>query len=319
MRCLSIADAMREQGAEVFFAVADENPVALLDERGYEVKVLSSDWQDLEGELPKLLSLLQEEKAEGILVDHYGATESYLKSLQQVIPVTYLDDLNDIKVVENRRICYGAYYEDFDYLSKNAGSKTEFLLGPSYVPLRGVFQENHKKQIRGQVETLLIMSGGSDPMGIIKKLLGRLPLANYQKVIAICGAFCEDYAALVETYKQMPQVELVKATSHIETYMEQADVAISAAGTTLYELCAMGTPTISYVLADNQIPNARAFAKMGIIPWVGDARTEDVTTNILQLLAGKYTEQTYRKQQSERMQQLVDGKGAKRIAEKMIG
>lgn len=34
--------------------------------------------------------------------------------------------------------------------------------------------------------------------------------------------------------------------------MQQCDMAVSAAGSTLYELCACGMPTITYVLADNQ-------------------------------------------------------------------
>ena len=62
--------------------------------------------------------------------------------------------------------------------------------------------------------------------------------------------------------------------------MKKVDVAISAGGTTLYELCACGTPTISYSFADNQLNNVKQFDEDGIIPYAGDVRYEDISLSI---------------------------------------
>ena len=95
--------------------------------------------------------------------------------------------------------------------------------------------------------------------------------------------------------------------------MEKADLAISAGGTTLYELSAKGTPAISYAFADNQLRNAEQFAADGLIPYAGDVRVDDVYGNIY-LLYQKCKNPGIRKQYSEKMQKVIDGRGAARIA-----
>ncbi len=112
-----------------------------------------------------------------------------------------------------------------------------------------------------------------------------------------------------------PNLHIHKAVDDIETYMERADLAVSAGGTTLYELCAVGTPAISYSFADNQLENVRTFDKEGIIAYAGDARKQDAAFHIAAMLERYHTDAALRRERSERMQDLVDGTGAGRIAE----
>ena len=95
--------------------------------------------------------------------------------------------------------------------------------------------------------------------------------------------------------------------------MEKADLAISAGGTTLYELSAKGTPAISYSFADNQLKNVHQFEQDGLIPYAGDVRYDDVYDNIYRLYQ-EYDALNLRKACSERMQKVIDGQGAARIA-----
>lgn len=60
--------------------------------------------------------------------------------------------------------------------------------------------------------------------------------------------------------------------SDIENYMQMADLAISIGGTTLYELCTRGTPTICYIFTDNQMDNAMSFAYDDMMEYVGVLR-----------------------------------------------
>ena len=96
--------------------------------------------------------------------------------------------------------------------------------------------------------------------------------------------------------------------------MQEADIAITAGGTTVYELCACGTPSVCYVMADNQMPNARALAREGLMLYGGDVRQghwqEEVFVRLDRLLA----DAGLRKEMAAGMQRLVDGKGADRIA-----
>ncbi len=98
--------------------------------------------------------------------------------------------------------------------------------------------------------------------------------------------------------------------------MREADLAISAGGTTLYELCACGTPSISYSVADNQFGNVRAFDREGLISCAGDIRSGTVPEMLGKLIAA--FDRNERSARSERMRHVVDGRGADRIAEALI-
>lgn len=102
----------------------------------------------------------------------------------------------------------------------------------------------------------------------------------------------------------------------MDELMYTCDVAVSAAESTLYELCATRTPTITYVIADNQIPAAEEFYARGIMKNCGDIRemgTKKLAKRLIQevtMLAGDIDE---RKRISGLMGEVVDGNGAKRI------
>ena len=100
--------------------------------------------------------------------------------------------------------------------------------------------------------------------------------------------------------------------------MKKAESAISAGGTTLYELCACGTPTISYSFADNQIDNVEQFQKDELIDYAGDVRKTNIFENVKKLLNHYTQNYDLRKGRSRKMQQLIDGNGASRIVGELI-
>lgn len=95
-------------------------------------------------------------------------------------------------------------------------------------------------------------------------------------------------------------------------------MAVSAGGITLYELCAVGTPAISYSFADNQLRNVEKFDEDGMISYAGDLRKDPVAERVAGYLDYYGQNQKLRQERSLRMQELVDGQGARRIAEILI-
>ena len=96
--------------------------------------------------------------------------------------------------------------------------------------------------------------------------------------------------------------------------MRMCDIAVSAVGSTLYELCACGIPTITYVVADNQIPGAEAFERMGMVVSLGDIRgRENVECDVIRMVLDMARDLKKRQYMSRRMQDMVDGYGAKRL------
>lgn len=319
MRCLAIADAARELGEDVTFILADNQAAEYIIDRGYEAVVLGTKWDEMEAELPILFELIEKRKIGSILLDSYQVTESYLKQLSERVKTVYIDDLNIFIYPVDMLICYASYWENFEYAERYFDTK--MLLGTKYMPLRKTFSNMKKKQIKEEIENVLLLSGGSDKYHILESLLEKIKDKKLEKINVICGRYYEGYEGyeeFAEKYKEYKNIFIYHAVEDIENYMQKADLAVSAGGTTLYELCACGTPTISYAFADNQLDNVRQFEKDGIIDYAGDVRCDDVVGNIICLLEKYFSDKKLRAERSVKMQQLVDGKGAKRIAEKII-
>lgn len=312
MRCLSIAEAARDNGVEAIFILADEQAQDLIQSKGFRTIALNSTWNDLEKELPDLLDLIAKENIEKLLVDSYYVTEKYLATLNKVTSVAYIDDLNSFHYPVDTLIAYANYWKKMNYEENYPGTK--LLLGCSYVPLRKEFQNQNlpPKLIREKVENLLILTGGSDNWGISENILDHLPLEQYQNINVICGRYYEQFDYLKTRYRNCTNVHLHKAVDNIIDYMLDADWAVSAGGTTLYELCATGTPTITYSFADNQLDNVKQFAEDGIMQYVGDIRYDKVYENI-RTVVESYQEHSYRNQISDKMKQLIDGQGAHKL------
>lgn len=315
MRCLSIAAAARDEGVDAIFILADDQAEDLIHSKGFRTIVLNSTWNDLEKELPDLLDLIARETIETILVDSYYVTEKYLAALNKVTSVAYIDDLNSFHYPVDTLIAYANYWKKMNY--EENYPDTKLLLGCSYVPLRKEFQNLPPKLIRENVENLLILTGGSDNFGISENILDHLSLKQYKIINVICGRYYEKFDYLKAKYQDFENVHLYQAVENIIGYMLDADIAISAGGTTLYELCATGTPTITYAFADNQLDNVRQFEKDGMMHYLGDIRYEDVYENTNDVLI-KLNRCDIRKNISDRMRKFLDGMGANRIFSEII-
>lgn len=101
----------------------------------------------------------------------------------------------------------------------------------------------------------------------------------------------------------------------MRSLMLQCDAAISAGGTTLFELCACGIPAVTYVLADNQVQNAASFEEAGLMLNAGDIRKDrQFAARFFEYLQALIPDQPLRQRMAEQMQALVDGNGALRLA-----
>ncbi len=312
MRCLSIADAARSMGEETTFILADTQAVELIEKRGHHTIILHTDWQDMESELDILAEVIKRENIASIMVDSYQVTPEYLRRLRKMVKVAYLDDLNAFSYDVDMLVCYANYYKKFAYEKRYQDAR--LYLGMSYVPLRSVFSDCRKKQISERVENLLLLSGGADALDILDRLLESIPKTEYKRVDVICGVYYPKYDVICDKYKEYGNVSIHKAVTDVERYMIEADLAVSAGGSTLYELCAIGTPVISYAFVDNQLDNVISFAQDNVIEYAGDARTDNVIANINRYLAKYKENKTLRQEKSLNMQRLVDGKGAVRLA-----
>ena len=278
MRCLSIAEAFRDNGVDVLFVIADSKCSSIIKDKGFNLSILNSKFSDMESEIDLLSVLIDEYKPEMLLIDSYYVTYYYLYSLKNKAQTVYIDDVLSFPYPVDIVINYNIFSSKDAYndLYIHEENKPRFLLGTEYVPLRKEFSECKYKEPNRIVKNILVSTGGADTEHISVKLLEYL--SNHPESMIGCtiklvvGAANKDLDTIKELAESIPNVELKINVKNMRCLMEECDLAVSAAGSTLYELCVCCVPTITYVIADNQLPAANAFREQGLMVSIGDLR-----------------------------------------------
>lgn len=320
MRCLSIAQAVKKQGQTCTFIVADHEMISLLKAQGFPYICLHSLWNDLDQETAQIEDLIQERSIRTLLIDSYFVTPDYLRRLHRLTHVAYMDDLNQFTYPCSALVNYNIYADQWDYPGRYPA--TQLLLGPQYAPLRGEFQGLPKRRLREEIRDVLVTTGGSDPLNVAGRFAERavqMPVFSGVTFHIVAGRFNPHRPMLERLASLCPGIELHCDVQCMSKLMLTCDAAVSAAGTTLYELCACGVPTVTYALADNQLPGAAAFDRNGMMLYAGDVRENSAFAETLcGRLAALSGDCPLRKRMSEQMQQTVDGDGAARLADWLL-
>ena len=282
-----------------------------------------------------------------LLVDSYFVTENYFLSLKTHATLVYLDDLRSfdypVDLVINYDILTPEAYREYEHSYTFARKR---LLGGAYAPLRPQFQSASRalpSVSDNKICHVLIASGGSDPyhttLHLTQYLLAECPPGYCFHLLlgsmnpdrqALCElADRQNLCASASPSAKASSVILHHGVTNMASLMQSCDLALSAAGTTLYELCAVGVPSASFIIADNQIASANAFAQNDAIPCLGDVRTNEESikkeaahwvTSMNPYVKNQAASARLLRYQnvSKRMQQLVDGNGAIRIADALL-
>lgn len=312
MRCLSLADAFRNIGEPVIFVSADDSLQAAIQKRGYACVVLHTKYNCMEAELPILLPFLKKFCPSCILLDSYFVTPSYMAAVREKAPLVYIDDQNSFDYPADLIVNYTLYGGKLPYPQNK-----RYLLGPEYALLRREFQNVPQRQAAEAVRNVLLSTGGADSEHAALKFVQclRARPADCVTYHVILGAMNQDAAKIKDLTDGCPRIALYQNVEDMRSLMLQCDVAISAGGTTLFELCACGLPAITYVLADNQIMNAASFEEAGVTLCAGDIRKDgQFAAHIFERLEILTRDRPLRQHMAERMQALVDGNGAARTA-----
>lgn len=322
MRCLSIARACAALHAEICFIVSDEESITVLEEHfvfpnEFSIRCLHSDYHNMEAEIPDIKSIiaatLNASDSCWFLIDSYYVTEPYLNDLQKICRTAYLDDIFAFDYPVNLIINYDMDYEPTCY--HKAGRK---LIGAAYTPLREQFQ-NVSYEVRPKVQNILISTGGTDAYNVAGEFLKSVSKneCHYHVITSRLNNHFQELEQLSSIY---PMIHIHENISNMAELMCQCDLALSAGGTTLCELCAVGVPTISFATADNQLGAVETFSAKKIIPYAGDVRPslEKVIHAVKRFLAENAASYELRKKSSKSMRSYIDGNGASRIATELI-
>jgi UDP-2,4-diacetamido-2,4,6-trideoxy-beta-L-altropyranose hydrolase len=337
MRCLTLADALREQGAECQI-VCREHEGHLMDHirsRGYEVHALPkpsandlfesdlahASWLGVNWstDVQQTQQLLQNRKFDWLVVDHYGIDCRWELAMRSICKnIMVIDDLadrcHDCDLLLDQNIVHGD--DAYQNLIHTHAVK---MLGPEFALLRPEFSHWKKSSLErraknNEIRTVLVTMGGVDQNNYtaqILKHLNNLMHTKIKEIIVILGNTSPHIRAVEKQAQKMSIKTYVKTNvSNMAEIMTNADLAIGAAGATTWERCCLGLPAIQFIIAENQKEGAICLAKTGraiLVESVDELKHELV--NVKSLYSSM----------SRSASDLVPGDGTKKVITEIYG
>lgn len=315
MRCLALAEALRDQGDRVAFVTAEITPslAGRLHEDGWgHFSVTGNDPAailDLSGRL----------HADVLVVDSYWLDGDWRAAVRPGFRVVLaMDDLADrplyADLVWNPSPL--AHTLPYDRLAPDAAC----LFGDAYLLLRREIARaaSGPRLPLADRDSILLTFGGSDPAGLtvpmVKRLAPALPIGTHLDVVA--GGSNPALDCIRATCARFPdQVRLHVDSRRMGELMAGAGLAVTAGGGTVAELAALAVPTLLVVVADNQAPaadDAQAKGWAAVIDARGDRAATDAIADRTLLL---WSDLPARTTLSHRIAAGgIDGRGAERVA-----
>ena len=318
MRCLALAQAWQDDAGDVVFVLATESPnaEARLTAEGFEVVYINAKPGSAE-DARLTTKLAHKYGASWVVVDGYHFGGDYQKIIKEAgLNLLFIDDYGHADYYPADIVLNQNIHADED-LYRNRASYTKLLLGTRYVLLRREFLrwQGYKREMPDIARNMLVTMGGGDPQNVTLKVLQALKNIDIDGFEAVCvvGGGNPHYGALkdfVETANLPFRIE--RDVKDMSQLMAWADVAITAGGTTCWELAFMGVPFVIVVLAENQRSAAEYLDNLGYavnLGWYCDISLSGLSEVIMDLLLDKKR----RIDMSWLGQVSIDGSGAKRI------
>jgi UDP-2,4-diacetamido-2,4,6-trideoxy-beta-L-altropyranose hydrolase len=322
MRCLALAQAWLDRGGQAAFAMTGE-PSAIVARLATEHCLIER--QPLEpgsaADARWTIGLAHRLDAAWLIADGYRFGTAYQQAIKETgARLLVLDDYGHAEhywadLVLNQNI----YATDAVYARREAW--TRLLLGTQFALLRREFLKwrGWRRPDAALVRNVLVTLGGSDPDGVTGRVIEALERVRtpQMRAVVVVGSINPHLDALNQYASvRHGQVELKCNVTDMPALMAQADLAISASGSTCWELAFFGLPICCVILADNQVQVAECLSKKGAAVNLGRG-TELQADRLAQQLAEVIASSALRARMSETARSLVDGQGSQRVLQAM--
>jgi UDP-2,4-diacetamido-2,4,6-trideoxy-beta-L-altropyranose hydrolase len=289
MRCLTLAEALRQRGAVCHFVCRAHpgNLIKLVQKRGFMVHSLQYDptWQpstfhtahtewlgaDWEQDVEQTKVCLGGTAVDWLIVDHYALDARWELTLAKHCgKLMVIDDLADRPHACDLLLDQTFRRKEVDYLPL-VPANCRLLCGSQYALLQPEFATMRSYSLHRRVwpamRELLITMGGIDKdnvTGRVLQVLRNCSLPADCRITVVMGATAPWLNEVRAQAQDIPwSTRVLVEVSDMAQLMAESDLAIGAAGTTSWERCCLGLPTILLILAKNQLMVARGLEQVG--------------------------------------------------------
>ncbi len=318
-RCLTLAEELKRRKIDSVFCLkfSDNSMERNIRKKGFRVSRISPQ-MSFQQEVEAFFDLFRQSQARAAIFDGYHLSEKYLRLMTDRLPcVCVIDDLGenhfDSDILLNQNITANpAMYRG------KVGRKTQLLLGPQYALLRDEFRRfsGFKRRI-GDVKNILVTFGGADKYNFTLKTLKALnDLHRKVSLTVVFGPSHQHFEEVKRFVRGSPRgrIKILKNVKNMAQLMRRADLIISSGGSTSWEICAMGTPALQVIMAQNQAGIVKELCRRGItinLGWYRKVTEQIIAKQVLRLISDKKKRQAM----SRLGRLLVDAQGAQRVAQ----
>ncbi len=317
MRMLALAQDWRKKGGEVHFYSCEcpDGLVERLKAEGFAFHQLDAK-PGTRADFDQFLAFCREETP-FVVLDGYHFDISYQSSIRKAAKrLLVVDDY--------------AHLERYDcdiLLNQNPGAEklgldkkapgAKLLLGLKYALLRREFllKDRQLKQPSSEPLRLLVTMGGSDAYNVTGKVLDALSRHTHKigHIKVLAGAANPHLQSLRSQLQALPiPADLLVNSSDVPEHMAWADAAITAGGSTCWELAYFGVPMAVITLADNQQYLIQSMKENGLVcalGWAHELTNDSLSSKLVAFLE----DDILRINLGRKISQLVDGRGTVRV------
>jgi len=315
MRCLALAQAWQDAGGAAVFAWA-ELPAPLRDrlQRENVRTVRLPGPVGGAADRDALQVLCRREPADWIAVDGYRFSPNYGAALRHDgARLLWLDDMMHLASYPADLLLNQNLGDRTDPYAGKVGRETELLLGPRHCLLRREFRDfqDWRRPAAHTPRRLLVSFGGGDAENFSARILQKLVRSARTdlEVVVLAGAANPHVPKLRQVAAAVPfPCEIRVNAGNVAEAMAWADFAVTAGGSTVWELAALKLPALVCAVEDNQqtcLPLLRTIPFLRPVV-IDDILSGDLIGELDRLLAAPATDCP------------IDALGSERVVRRML-
>lgn len=291
MRCLTLADHLREKGVNVSFIsrLLPGNLSTFIQKKRYKVHNLSYTGQlhQVNNKYDKWLGvswktdaeetktiLKKDKNVKWLILDHYAIDSRWESELRPYVnKIMVIDDLASRSHDCDLLLDQNYHFNPDNRYVKLVPACCRLFLGPQYALLRPEFLEVREKLRKrdGSVKRVLISFGGCDLTNETSKALNAIRLLQRSdlSIDVVAGSLSPYQEEIRKTSASISNTNYYYQVNNMAELMANADLAIGAGGFTTWERCFLGLPALTIVISENQLESTEAVSSAGAIHNLG--------------------------------------------------
>lgn len=332
-RCLSLAQALRDEGAQVRFVCRDHDEISRI--AGDESDAVAwlprgsghaagpddpahADWAECgwRQDAEETVAALRDLRPDWVLVDHYAFDARWHEHVATALGcrIAVIDDLADRPLACALVVDQNLHPDHAQKYASCLQVPARILGGPRYALLAPRYRDAPRYRFRRRVGSIGIFMGGGDPKDFSSRVLRACrEAARFAGPIELVSSSRNpSFERHRELARRWPGTHVLYDEPDLTGFFARHDLQIGSGGIAAWERCVLGAPTLALQIAANQRAVLPELAKAGAVEWLArdDAGEREIGDAVRSLIDAPRR----RLALVRATRGLVDGRGCARVA-----